>query len=262
MPNPPDPNDLPADGALDDEEDVELDGLIQISQAHARAVPLIGEDDDGNEDEFLAVILVLTGSADDREVTHRFMVPDEYWDHLNSVGVRAILDYETDGASEAALGAANRDDAVEPDEEAWFEFTAALGEVLAVLEPGQFLILAAAGNRFVQIAVDDHEDRIETVCNQYLGADDRLSTDDLDRLAELGWEPPTHFPEDDPRCMEGSPNHFIDLPPGTDLSGVAGLLVETLRTVHRVAEPGELTYHSFDRDDAQILLPTLRIDRT
>ncbi len=184
--------------------------------------------EDGTEADDLAVILLLVGELDGEEVTHRFVLPAESWEGLHTVGVRAILNHETDGASEAAVAAqaeldATADDVDEYDEDPWLPFTAALSGVLEVLEPDQYLILEAAGNRFVQIAIQDGEARVETVSNQFLPEADRLPYDDLDQLAELGWEPPTHFPEDDASRGEGSPNHFVDLPPGTDPVGVACL---------------------------------------
>ena len=72
-------------------------------------------------------------------------------------------------------------------------------------------MLGAPHGRFVQLAVQGDEARIESVSNQFLDAEYRLSSDDLDALADFGWEPPTHFPDEDEFHSDGSPNHFIEL---------------------------------------------------
>jgi len=147
---------------------------------------------------------------------------------------------------------------------AWAAFAVALAEALEVLEPDQYLILNAPRSRFVQVAIQHGEVRVETVSNQYLDEADRLPFDDLDVLATLGWEAPTYFADVDVEPDEGSPNHFLDLPSGMDLANIALLLVATVRLVHEVVWPTELTYAAFDdgTDPGKILLPTLGISRS
>lgn len=109
------------------------------------------------------------------------------------------------------------------------------------------------------MAVAEDGIRAETVSNQYLDADSRLPYDDLEFLAELEWQPPSHAAGE--HGAEGSSNHFIDLEPDVDLDAVAWLLVATLRTVHDVEEPEDLLYRCFHANEGRILMPILALSR-
>lgn len=145
---------------------------------------------------------------------------------------------------------------------AWHHLTTNLAGVLEVLEPGHFLVLSGPGNRFVQIAVGREDTRLETVANQFLAPDDRMSFDDLDLLAEVGWEPPAYFRDDERHPDDASPNHHIELPAQWRPHGTSLLMVKTLRHIHRVHSPRDLSYRAFGgRSDNLILLPTLGLLR-
>lgn len=81
-------------------------------------------------------------------------------------------------------------------------------------------------------------------------------------LAELGWIPPTHFAEDDADHSEGSPNHWLDLPDDTPARQLAELMATTLRTIHHVGEPEDLTYESSNTDGNRIILGAMQLSRT
>jgi hypothetical protein len=169
-----------------------------------------------------------------------------------------------DGLDEDDEDAPGEDDTgLGPDEIelAWDHFTTRLAEVLGVLEPRFFLVLSGPARRFVQVVVSPDGARIETVSNQFLDPADHMTFADLDLLAEVGWQPPTRF-RDDERRHRGCPNHHITLPPGWDPHGTARLLVETLRHVHAVHLPDDLSYMARAPGPAgTVLLPTLGIRR-
>lgn len=151
--------------------------------------------------------------------------------------------------------------ASEPPSSAWLSFTEALAEVLAVLQEDQFLVVSLKrSRRFVQFAAEGAAGlRVEATSNAFLPRADRLTDADHERLADLGWHPPTGSPEEvtPDRDPDGSPNWFCDLDVPVPFADVARLAVATLVEVLGASHPGALEYEAFDADGREILLPTL-----
>lgn len=245
------------------EEDLDLNAVILVESFSAMAGAVVAVDDDGDEVQMVGVVLAIEGALGDERVTHRFVLPAAGWEDLNTCGVKAILAYETGGALDQAMGDAretSEEDAAA--ERRWTGFAARLATALDMLDPHEFLVLENDIGRFVQVAMQEDEIRAETVSNQYLGPDVAVSPGDLDLLAELGWSPPTHFADQDDSRDQGSPNHWIDLPDGTPADRISSLLITTLRRIHQVVEPEDLTYVSSDDAGARIILPTLGLSRS
>jgi hypothetical protein len=148
---------------------------------------------------------------------------------------------------------------------AWPSFTGALAGVLALLEDDQFLIVSPKRhtNYYVQFAAQGPSGmRAETVSNAFLEEWEQLDSIAGNRLATLGWQPPTRPPAPDgsPRQdPDGSPNYFRDWKPPVPYDQVARIAVETLIQILDVSHPGTLCYRAFAEDGSPILLPTLAI---
>ena len=259
----PDPEPFTKGDPVPDEVSDLYDALLVADYAtHVHS--LSWEEADGTHRTMPLVLLELSGLYGEDPTMVRCLINAESWDHLHFVGNRAILRHCSNNELAVADAATTT---VHPmgwyDADAlWDVFARTVSMALGVLEPEQFLILETAGHRFVQIAVHDDGARAETVSNQYLAPDDRLPMDDLDRLAELGWEPPTYFADDEADHADGSPNHFVDLDEGWDPDEVAEFLCDTLRAVHAVVTPFGLTYAAGSFESGMILLPTLGLPRT
>lgn len=78
----------------------------------------------------------------------------------------------------------------------WADFAGRLTRALKSLKRDEFLILETRGDPdYVQFACRaDDGLRIEAVSNGYLPAEKCLSAKHREKLLELGWNPPTHFP--------------------------------------------------------------------
>ncbi len=152
-------------------------------------------------------------------------------------------------------------------EPAWAALTRALTLHLETLERGEFLIIAQRGrNRFVQVAAGGHGDfRLETVSNFYLEPlGDPLTARDFARLEALGWRRPTQLPPEDTLGAPqpyGSCNFWCDADGVTRVAPLARMLVRTLREVHHVRHPRQLSYTAFHRTRGAMLLPTLGLPR-
>lgn len=124
----------------------------------------------------------------------------------------------------------------------WDDLAARVTGVLEELVAGEYLVLQFAESRFVQVAVQDFVLRVESVGDQYLDQDAVLTPEQTVALTALGYQQATHDAVEDDDAHEGSPNHWMELPTGTRPAEVAQLLADTLRAVHEVASPRDLTY--------------------
>jgi len=147
----------------------------------------------------------------------------------------------------------------------WPAFAQRLASVLGALQEDQYLVVSLKGtNRYVQFAAQGHWGlRAECVSNEYLSDPERLDERQLARLRELGWHDPTgSAPESTPeRDPDGSPNHFIEWPAQTALTGLADLAVTTLVDVLGVAHPGFLEYKAFDSQERTLVFDELGLRR-
>lgn len=169
-------------------------------------------------------------------------------------------DYDEDEDDEDAPGEDDEGFTAAEMDEAWAEFGPRLASVLEVLEPGHVLVLSAPSRRFVQLVVERGGARIETVGNQFLHPINQMTMDDLEVLAESGWNPPTHFADQD-IPHGGSPNHHRQLAADWSRPATAELMVSVLRTLHQVEMPSDLVYRALAMGQGQILLPTLGVPR-
>jgi hypothetical protein len=97
------------------------------------------------------------------------------------------------------------------------------------------------GDRFVKFVQLQDGIYADTISNEFLPADNRLSPVEERRLSDLGWHSP------DPRsarfnwwCMVAWPIRSVQG------RGLARLLLRTLHDVHAVREPDRLTYSAFN----------------
>jgi len=147
----------------------------------------------------------------------------------------------------------------------WPAFAQRLASVLGALQEDHYLVVSLKGtNRYVQFAAQGHWGlRAECVSNEYLSGPERLDERQLARLRELGWRDPTgSAPESTPeRDPDGSPNHFVEWPAKTAVTGLADLAVTTLVDVLGVAHPGFLEYKAFDSQDQTLVFDELGLRR-
>jgi len=136
----------------------------------------------------------------------------------------------------------------------WDAFESQLAAVLGVLEGDQFLIISAKrGWAYVQFSRQSgHGIRGEAMSNLYLSADRQLSEAEMATLAALRWLVPT----------ETVPNFYQYWPEPVESHTAAKVSVRTLREVYGIDHPEQLQYEAFDKDQCQILLPTLGVART
>lgn len=154
--------------------------------------------------------------------------------------------------------------ASESTEKAWTRFTNDLADALADLDEDEHLIIEKKkGWHYVQFAAGGKFGmRAEAVSNGYLDDNHRLSEEACTRLLNLGWDAPTHIP-DDPKTKhpDGSPNYFVDVGVPVPYGAMATLAVNTLRGVFGVGHPGGLRYKAFANGSVDIRFPRLRIAR-
>lgn len=157
--------------------------------------------------------------------------------------------------------------------EAWDGFAERLAEVVSMMDPGGTLTLGSiAGDTrgaspYVRFSCRPDRRLLTTASgNAELGEEYQLDAAGLQRLADLGWEPPSVDGE------HPGPHHWF-IAPQEDSEQVAGRAVAALREVFHVRHPaflapdqlaevlappppGELPRTGFDQDDLQALLPT------
>jgi hypothetical protein len=147
----------------------------------------------------------------------------------------------------------------------WHGFASALRETLAHMAEDQFLILQCKGSRrFVQVATQHNNIRIEAISNHFLSGREALSAKDIKALRRLGWLAPTGTPEQatPERDPDGSCNYFLDLPLPVDFAQPVTLLVKTLSVVMGVPHDGYLAYSAFGVDGGgDVSYPNLGIKR-
>lgn len=120
----------------------------------------------------------------------------------------------------------------------WPGFVAALVGDLADLAPGESLVLevvpeggASPSSYYVQFAARPDGLRAEAVSNAFLPEPAQLHDAEIDRLEQLGWQPP------DPPAL---PNFSREWPAPVHHEDVADLAVATLRHVHGAATPADV----------------------
>lgn len=219
----------------------DLSTSLHVFGVEATTTSVDGED--GNQTDL--VLIDLTGVRAGEVESETLAMRAEHWDGLH----RAVL---------AAVGQPVEEDR----ERRWSRFTGRLECCIAALDPDEFVVLNTPLGRFVQLMVQEDEVRAETVSNQYLPELHRLPFEELDTLGELHWNPPTHRLSEDADHHGGSPNHWVDFDEDTPIDVMASLLVATLRLVHGVVEPEDLTYQAADLDGRRIVIPTLGLSRT
>jgi len=157
--------------------------------------------------------------------------------------------------------------------DSWAGFTERLGEVVSVMDPDASLTLgslaaSASGQApFVRFnCLDDRTILTEASGNAALGEDHQLGADGLQRLADLGWEPPA---VDGPHP---GPHHWFRASQ-EDSEAIAERAVAVLRDVFQVRHPAflapdqlaevlapapsrELPRDPFLAEDLQALVPT------
>ena len=148
----------------------------------------------------------------------------------------------------------------------WKRFTADLALCLGDLDEDEFLILSHKRiNYFVQFAAQGKFGmRAEAACNNFIEPIPALlTTDDYERLTELGWHKATNPPpkKGEPEPPDGSPNFFVDAAAPVNFKALAVMTTHTFQDVYRVRHPGSLEYKAFAKDETQIRFPTLRLKR-
>lgn len=140
-------------------------------------------------------------------------------------------------------------------DEQWKNLAWRLGEALAGLNDGEFLIVAIRGtNLYVQFgAQESFGIRAEATSNHYLPADARIGAGQHAALLAMGWRPPTPSAGGaGPQVPGGSPNYSFDVPPLDSYAGLARMAVRTLRSVFGAAGVRQLEYEASGEDDAWI----------
>lgn len=147
----------------------------------------------------------------------------------------------------------------------WADLARRLSRVLARMAEGEFLVICVKrSNRFVQFAAQGaHGLRAEATSNAYLKGSERIDLDDIEKLAALGWNPPTggpaqSTPGNDP---SGSPNYFRGFAADSNPAQIAELAIRTLREVFDAPSPIFLEYEAFDEDGNQTTHSELGLKR-
>ena len=83
----------------------------------------------------------------------------------------------------------------------------------------------------------------------------------MTQLENLGYDPATLSADEDADAAEGSPNYWMELPTNAPRGSVATLMVDTLRRVHLVESPRDLTYGCGHLVHGHIPQPSLGIGR-
>lgn len=147
----------------------------------------------------------------------------------------------------------------------WHEFASALRKTLAHMAEDQYLILQCKGSkRFVQIATQHRNIRVEASSNHFLSGRDALSAKDIKALRRLGWLAPTGTPEQatPERDPNGSCNYFLELQLPVDFAQLATMLVKTLSVVMGVPHDGYIAYSAFGvNGEGDVSYPDLGIKR-
>lgn len=147
----------------------------------------------------------------------------------------------------------------------WHSFASAVRKTMAEMAEDQFIILLCKGsNRFVQVATQHMNIRVEATSNYHLSGRDALSAKDIKALRRLGWLAPTGTPEQatpeyDPG---GSSNFFLDVAQPVDYAQLTTLLVKTLSGVMGVPHDGYMAYTAFGANGGgDVSYPNLGIKR-
>jgi len=147
---------------------------------------------------------------------------------------------------------------VSPDWAAWGR---KLSKTLKQIKEDEFLVISTKqGNQFVQFAGEGSFGmRIETISNEYRGAEHQLTNEQATALIALGWHPPTCTAKEEAEHHEphGSPNFYFDAKHPVRCNSIAQLAVSTLAEVLGVLHPGELQYCAYDTSDKVIEFPSL-----
>ena len=115
--------------------------------------------------------------------------------------------------------------------------------------------------RFVQVAFQDFAIRVESVGEQYLQPSAALTAEQVAELENLGYDSATHSADETVDASEGSPNYWMELPTNAPRGSVATLMVDTLRRVHLIESPRDLTYDCSHLIHGDIPQPALGLGR-
>lgn len=140
-------------------------------------------------------------------------------------------------------------------DEQWKDLARQLGEELATLDDGEFLIVAIRGtNLYVQFgAQESFGIRAEATSNHYLPEHARLDGDQHVALLAMGWRPPMRRAGGaGSEVPAGSPNYSFDVPPLDSYAGLAQMAVKTLRTVFGATDVRQLEFGASGENDAAI----------
>ncbi len=147
----------------------------------------------------------------------------------------------------------------------WHDFASALRNTMAHMPEDQYLILQCKGSkRFVQVATQHRNIRVEASSNYFLSGRDALSAKDIKALCRLGWLAPTGTPEQatPERDPNGSCNYFLEQQLPVDFAQLATLLVKTLSVVMGVPHDGYIAYSAFGMNgEGDVSYPHLGIKR-
>jgi hypothetical protein len=147
----------------------------------------------------------------------------------------------------------------------WHDFAGALRNTMEHMPEDQYLILQCKGSkRFVQIATQHRNIRVEASSNHFLSGRDALSAKDIKALRRLGWLAPTGTPEQatPERDPNGSCNYFLEQQWPVDFAQLATLLVKTLSVVMGVPHDGYIAYSAFGvNGEGDVSYPDLGIKR-
>ncbi len=147
----------------------------------------------------------------------------------------------------------------------WERLAGAVAEAIAVLTPGQCLVLSAKRRGYwVHLVAGGHGGvHAEATSNAWLKARDILDEEKVARLRELGWAEPTATREEveaSDETLDRSSNFTRDWRGPAPLPEVAAVAVATLRDVYGMRRTNQLEYTAFGPGPKEILLPTLGLD--
>jgi hypothetical protein len=132
-----------------------------------------------------------------------------------------------------------------------------LGEVLGCLEEGHNLTVQTREDEpyFVQFSSSSAAGMtVEAASNRFLHGWRRLDRIAEERLRRLGWRPPTDI-------GDGPAGWWRSFPAPVSTEQVASLAVATMTKAFDVPRASALIYRASSRTGAEILLPTLQLER-
>ena len=149
---------------------------------------------------------------------------------------------------------------ITPVSQAWKVFVKKLVAVLKSRDSGDIVSLQSKSNgEWIQIAVQKSNFRIECKSDHYREDKEVLTAEQIATLADIGWLAPTGTPEESTpaKDIDGSTNHFVDLPTPLTLRALSTLVVRTFAEVFDTAHPDFLEYEAYDSDGDSLFISEL-----